>query len=83
MSSQFRARAFRKSQSKAGFIQLSDALPMDLFSDTAAILTSFETWTATGSELFSFLSCLHTTTLDMPQVDLTKISGGNVFASEA
>ena len=72
-----------KSESKAGFIQLSDALPIDLSSDTAAILTSFETWTATGSELFSLLSCLHTTTLELPQVDLTKIPRENVSASEA
>ena len=72
-----------KSESKAGFIQLLDAQPMDLFSETAAILTSFETWMATGSELFSLLSCLHTTTLELSQVDLTKIPRENVFVSEA
>ena len=28
----------------------------------------FETWTATGSELFSLLTCLHTTTLTLPNI---------------
>ena len=28
----------------------------------------FETWTATGNELFSYLTCLHTTTFTLPSI---------------